>query len=120
MTAYQVVNATSEDMDFFYKDCSMTVEGLYIDEDNLNAYYEEILKHTQVNEDFKFYVIKGRQMNEKYFLTGLNRYPDDMDIVVCTLKSMRRPLALAIPMRSWGGRWYNDVVINNELRERRR
>ena len=114
---YKVTMATTEDLDYFYKDWSLTIEGLKADRKNLDAYYEIIRKYTTVKPDFKFYIVKGWQMNSKYRLTGKNAYNDNLNIVVCTLESMDEPMKLAIPRFSWGGRWFTDIVDNNARRE---
>lgn len=114
---FAVKDATDEDMDYFYKDWSLTLEGLDTSKSSLEDYYNEIVKYTPVKDGFTFYVVKGKQMNEKYGLTGSNRYKNNLNIVVCTLDSMVKPMALALPRFTWGGRWFTDIVDNNARRE---
>jgi len=114
---YEVKQATMEDLDVFYDDWSLTLEGFLVDEENLDAYFKEITNYTTVKDDFAFYIVKGKQMNERYGLTGDNAYQDELNIIVCKLCSMDNPLTLAVPRFAWGGRWFKDVVDNNARHE---
>jgi hypothetical protein len=118
MGNYEVVQATDKDLDFFYEDWSLTVEGLSTEQESLDDYYDVLSEFTALKPDFKFFVIEGWLMNLKYGLTGTNAYPDHCHIVVAPNGQFEDIGKVAIPRFAWGGRWFNDIVDNNAVRQR--
>ena len=54
-------------------------------------------------------------MNDTYGLTGRNAYSDDLSIVSVTdINQMK----VTLPRFEVGGRWFDDIVDNNAMRER--
>lgn len=105
-------------LDRLYNDSAMTFEGLNLDEQNLNALKEFVADcGAGLKPDAPVYVTTGKVMNSSYSITGTNAYPDDLNIVSIMLADMENALAVAIPMRMYGGRWFDDIVDNNARRE---
>lgn len=102
-------------LDQFYKDWSLTIEGLSTE--HLDS-YEKVLKDLAgLKDGFAFYKVTGKAMNEKYGLTGDNAYKDDLTIVVVLLEDLVEPMKIVIPRFDWGGRWFTDIVDNNARRQ---
>ena len=96
---------TKEQFDFLYDNWAMTWEGL------AEESFEEALKECG-GENAKGYLIKGKDMNAQYHLTGTNAYPDDLNIfAIYPFKGLA--------MR-YGARWFTDIVDNNTRREKSR
>lgn len=96
---------TKEQFDFLYENWAMTWEGL------AEESFEEALKECG-GENAKGYLIKGKDMNAHYHLTGTNAYPNDLNIfAVYPFKGLAM---------MYGARWFTDIVDNNARREKSR
>lgn len=69
------------------------------------------------NAPKNLYTITGKQMNDKYHLTGDNAYPADLTIACIKLEDITEWQRITIPRFTIGGRWFDDVVDNNLRRE---
>ena len=109
-----------EQLDALYEDWSLTIEGLKPDEENLKEFLDWVRELTPLKRE-DVYTIEGAVMNREYNLTGTNAYPDTNCTLVCVkLADMEKPKAVTIPRFQIGGRWFTDIVSNNERRERAR
>ena len=100
---------------------AMTFEGVIAEDDSFEAIIEFLKEYNAIPEDrklVKFWVIRGDKMNKHYKLTGDNAYPDNLTIINIPLEQLKSISGVALPMRRYNGRWYSDVVSNNERRER--
>jgi len=113
-----VIKDGSAMLDEFYKDWSLTVEGLSATPESLGAYMKILTSLTDVKDGFAFYTVSGKTMNDKYGLTGDNAYPDNLTIVMVMLKDLVNPMKVAVPRFTWGGRWFTDIVDNNARKQR--
>jgi hypothetical protein len=115
----QIREITNEIFDMLYNHSALTFEGLVTDEENMNEVYEFFEENFNLKER-KCYVITGKQMNEQYRLNGNNAYQDDLSIVCFDLENFPKAdiQKLAIKRFEFGGRWFDDVVDNNALREK--
>ena len=96
---------TKEQFNFLYKNWAMTWEGL------AEESFEEALEECG-GENAKGYLIKGKDMNAQYHLTGTNAYPDDLNIfAIYPFKGLAM---------MYGARWFTDIVDNNTRREKSR
>ena len=96
---------TKEQFDFLYKNWAMTWEGL------AEESFEEALEECG-GENAKGYLIKGKDMNAQYHLTGTNAYPDDLNIfAIYPFKGLAM---------MYGARWFTDIVDNNARSEKSR
>ena len=111
---------TKAQLDELYKDWSLTIEGLQPDEANLKELLDWVKELTPLKRE-DVYTIEGSVMNRAYGLTGTNAYPERNCTIVCVkLADMEKPKAVTIPRFQIGGRWFTDIVSNNERRERAR
>ena len=96
---------TKKQFDFLYENWAMTWEGL------AEESFEEALEECG-GENAKGYLIKGKDMNAQYHLTGTNAYPDDLNIfAIYPFKGLAM---------MYGARWFTDIVDNNTRREKSR
>lgn len=105
-------------LDEFYNDWDLTFVGTTIDDENLlflKNWFEEY-NCKMLKEDF--YVINGKLMNDYYNLTGNNQYPNNLNILVVKQKDLENVNNIVMPRFELGGRWFTDIVDNNEMRER--
>lgn len=93
---------------------ALTIEGLA--EDSIPDFIEWIKEHTPMKNEIA-YVIKGKTMNRVYVLTGKNAYPDDLTIVSIKLEDMENSVAVVVPRFEIGARWFDDIIMNNAMRE---
>lgn len=111
-----VINVTTkEQLDALYNQSALTWEGLSSDEENLKAVRDWLEEHGAiVYVEPDFHIIEGKFMNEQYGLSGNNAYPED-----CTLVSVTDidQMKITIPRFEVGGRWFDDIVDNNRMRE---
>ena len=108
---------TKAQLDELYKDWSLTIEGLQPDEANLKELLDWVKELTPLKRE-DVYTIEGAVMNREYHLTGTNAYPDTGCTIVCVkLADMEHPKAVTLPRFQIGGRWFYDVVSNNEMRQ---
>ena len=111
---YTIYNVTNkEELDNLYKNSALTIEGLA--EDSICDFVEWITENTDVlTDNLVVYVTKGKIMNDNYYLTGNNRYQDDLSLVsVVDINLMK----VTFKRFEIGGRWCGDIVDNNASRE---
>lgn len=115
----EIKRCNSSDIDELYNGSALTFEGTTVDDDNLKwlINWFESYDCKMINEDF--YVITGKQMNEKYHLTGDNAYKNELTILCIKLDDLSNVKNIIMPRFEIGGRWFDDVVDNNISREQR-
>ena len=112
-----IINVTTrEQLNALYNQSALTWEGLSSDEENLNAVRNWLKEHEGILENTEptFHIITGEFMNTQYELTGSNAYPEDCTIVSVTDIDQ---MVIVIPRFEVGGRWFDDIVDNNAMRE---
>lgn len=111
-----IINVTTkEQLDALYNQSALTWEGLDTDEENLNAIKDWLEEHKAITDkEPTFYIIKGKLMNEQYGLSGDNAYPEDLNIISVTDINQ---LAITLARFEVAGRWFDDIVDNNAMRE---
>ena len=110
---YTIYNVTNKDeLDNLYKNSALTIEDLA--EDSICDFVEWITENTDVlTDNLVVYVTKGKIMNDNYYLTGNNRYQDDLSLVsVVDINLMK----VTFKRFEIGGGWFDDIVDNNGRR----
>lgn len=109
--------STKEQLNNLYNQSALTWKGLTSDEENLNAVNEWLNTNGAIIADTEptFHIITGELMNTAYGLTGDNAYADDLTIVSVTDIDMTKIILARFQV---GGRWFDDIVDNNAMRER--
>lgn len=103
-------------LDELYQDSALTWEGLALD--SIPDAADWISKHTTFKkEPVTAYITPGGVMNEMYGLTGDNAYPKNLTIVSFKLSDMENLGSLMTARFAVGGRWFDDIVDNNQRRE---
>ena len=103
-------NRVGEFLDKFERESTMTYEGLSLSDDmtEMENYFRE---YGYDKEDFILFYTDGKTVSDYYSLTGDNRYPDDLTIVFV-------PDYYDIKIKvTTGARWFDDIVLNNRMRE---
>ena len=93
---------------------ALTMEGLA--EDSIPDFIDWVKQYTPMKNE-RAYIVKGKTMNSVYGLTGNNAYLDDCTIVSIKLEDMENSMAVVIPRFEIGARWFDDIVMNNAVRE---
>ena len=120
MSRYEVVEADSAKLDDLYNGSSLTFEGCTTDKENLDYLYNWLKELGAIKEGIlPIYTYKGSLMNEKYGLTGTNKYPNDLNFITVMLEDINYSNDLAFKRFEIGGRWFDDIVNNNTMREER-
>lgn len=117
-TKHDVSGSDKATFDKLYNNEALTAEGMAITKDDEDKNCRMIAKWFKTNSGIKdavdvdIYIISGKAMNDYYYLTGKNRYPDDFTIVCIDWidAGAKSPYKGA-----W--RWFSDVVDNNAKRE---
>ena len=120
MSRYDLVQADSDKLDEFYNDSSLTFEGCTTDKDNIDYLYNWLKELGCIKEEngpLAIYTYKGSLMNDKYQLTGRNKYPADLNMITVMLKDINFNGKLPLARMELGGRWFDDIVENNRYRE---
>lgn len=112
MKVVTVVN--KEGIEALANKSALTLEGL--SEESIPD-FDEWIKHYTSTDEAVYHVISGKLMNDSYHLTGSNRYPDDLTIVSVDGIDLG---PVTIPRFQIGGRWLDDVIQNNLMRERKK
>ena len=103
-----------EEFALLYSKDALTLEGLA--EEEASKFIDWIKDKTGMKKD-RAYIIKGKDMNQFYSLTGSNAYSDDLTIVCISFEDIEDVGKLVIPRFEIGARWFTDVVDNNARRE---
>lgn len=109
-----VTVTTRNQLQELYDKSALTWEGMTTDEGNLREIENWVKEHAVNTDKIVFHIITGKVMNETYGLTGRNAYKDDLTIVALTGINTA---PLAVPRFEVGGRWFDDIVDNNQYRE---
>lgn len=113
----KIINvSTKEQLDALYNQSALTWEGMDTSEENLNDIKNWLDNHGAILENTEptFHIISGELINNTYRLSGTNAYPEDLGIVsVTNINQMK----ITIPRFEVGGRWFDDIVDNNVMRE---
>lgn len=105
-------NRVDEMLDEFFVTSAFTFEGIDItDKPGMKKLEKELRKNGYTENDILTYHYSGKDMNEKYNLTGDNRYSDDLTFL--TIPKFYNPMFKLLV----GARWFDDIVDNNMRRE---
>ena len=107
---------SGSELEYLYNHSALTWEGLVITEDSLSQVSDWLKSKDALTSEPGFYVITGKFMSDYYKLTGTNRYPDDLNIVSVDPECINLGKVIIARFES-GGRWFDDIVDNNEYRE---
>jgi hypothetical protein len=105
-------NRIDEHLDEFFNTSAFTFEGIDITDKFSNSRLAKSICDNGYKEDEVLgYWFTGKEMNEKYHLTGDNAYPDDLTFLV--IPKFYNPMYKLM----CGARWFDDIVDNNLRRE---
>ena len=115
---YKLVEVINKDtLDLLYEESALTIEGLQLD--SIDAFIQDIGQRAgYIHDSIEVYITKGKLMNEVYGLTDSNAYKDDLTIVSIKLSDIKDISSILLYRFSIGGRWFDDIVDNNYLRQK--
>ena len=103
-------------LDELYNESAFTLEGFSPAAENLCALENWLKSHGAIIDgEAVAHIIKGGFMNLSYDLTGDNAYPNELTIISVTGIDQ---IKIALQRFMIGGRWFDDIVENNERREK--
>lgn len=115
---YELISVDSNKFDEFYDDSSLTFEGCTTDKSNIDYLYNWLKDVGVLKEGtLPIYTYTGSSMNKKYELIGDNKYSDDLNFITIMLKDILCNSKLICKRFELGGRWFNDIVDNNMIRQ---
>lgn len=115
---YNLIHADSDKISELEKGSAFTWEGLNSDDNSLSQVVDFFTKESK---GFKvpcdIYWWSGKEFDDKYGLTGDNRYPDNLTFVSIPLDMWSEMGNLPMLKFQVGARWLDDIVDNNARRE---
>lgn len=106
----------SMDFEKAYKGSYYTITGVGGDIEEWKKGYQDICDKNEIGKIKEFYEFTCKEMNERYNLTGNNRYPDDLHFLAFPLDGLNTG-KLAMMKLQMQDRWFDDIVDNNADRE---
>ena len=94
-----------------------TIVGCDGDLNEWTAGYRELLGERGIGKPKEFYTFKGADMNEHYGLTDNNAYNDDLTFLMFPLDGLVVPKLAYFKLMAQD-RWFDDIVDNNQRREK--
>lgn len=108
---------TKEQLDKLYNCSALTLEGLQTDNKNLQDFAKWIKSFSEISDPLPMYITTGETMNKEYGLTQKNKYSNELTIVSVDLKDIKEINKIILPRFAIGGRWFDDIVNNNQERQ---
>ena len=115
---YKIIELTEENKrDIFkqlYDNWAITIVGLVPEE--VDAFVKIIDEYGSLEDNIHVVHILGKDMNEFFGLIK-DPYPDNLNIYSICCKYVENINGIVIPIRSFGMRWFTDIVDNNAEHE---
>lgn len=106
------------DFDKMYSGSWYTITGVGGDEAEWKSGYQKMLEDSGIGKISEWVEFTGAEMNVRYGLTDENAYPDDLHFLAFPLDGLNVG-KLAIFKMQMQDRWFDDIVANNDVRQRR-
>ena len=108
---------TKEQLNELYNGSALTFTGICPDDESINGMVNWLKEYSEVSNPLPIYIISGKTMNNNYNLKGSNKYKDNLTLISVKNDDIKNLGAIIIPRFEVGGRWFNDIVDNNAMRE---
>ncbi len=116
---FEKIEVTTKDqLDELYSSSALTFIGVSAEEESINALIDWLKEHSEISNPLPVHIISGQTMNDNYGLTGTNAYKEDLTLISIKLENIKNVNAIAIPRFEVDGRWFDDIVNNNAMREK--
>lgn len=116
---FEKIEVTTKDkLDELYSSSALTFIGVSAEEESINGLIDWLKEHSEISEPLPVHIISGKIMNDNYGLTGTNAYKEDLTLISIKLENIKNVNAIAIPRLGVGGRWFDDIVDNNAMKEK--
>lgn len=109
---------TKEKLDELYNSSALTFTGVSAEEESIKDLIDWLKEHSEISDPLPVHIISGQTMNDNYGLTGTNAYKDDLTLISIKLENIKNVNAIIMPRFEVGGRWFDDIVNNNAMREK--
>ncbi len=109
---------SEEQLDELYNSSALTFVGVSSEEESLNQIVDWLKEKTEISNPLHIYITSGKTMNENYRLTGDNAYPNNLTIISIKIEEIKNINAIVMARFEVGGRWFDDIVDNNAMREK--
>lgn len=117
---YSIHNATSSDLDKFYKNCDFAIfKNKKFNENDAKKLSKKISRIDGFNESvpsINFFIVDGKTMNKKYDLHAA-KYEDNQILVIFPLNLFKTNNGIITAKQMTNSRYFNDIVDNNEYKE---
>ncbi len=110
-----VIELTAKDIDLAYDGWFYTILGAGGD---LNEWIEGVggaLVKNGIGTPVQWYSTKGKALNDRWDLTGTERFDDDLTILMFALDGLNVG-KLAMFKLAMGDRWFTDIIDNSVRR----
>lgn len=116
---FKKINVTTKDkLDELYESSALTFTGISTDDESINQMMDWLKEKSEISNPLPVHIIKGQTMNENYGLTGNNAYPNDLNLISIKLEDIKNIGAITMARFEVEGRWFDDIVNNNAMREK--
>lgn len=116
MYLQETTSNISAELDAAYEGWYYTIVGAGGNLEDWKKGIQDLLTKENIGTITKWIDFKGKDMNDKYGLTGDNRYPEDLTFLAFAIDGLDVG-KLAIFKLRMGDRWFTDIVDNDRRRE---
>ena len=117
---YSIKNATSSDLDKFYKNCDFAIfKNKKFNDKDAKKLSKKLYSIDGFNKSIKtinFFIVDGKTMNKKYDLNA-SKYKDNDILIIFPLNLFKTNNSIVIAKQITNSRYFNDIVDNNEYKE---
>lgn len=117
---YSIKNATSSDLDKFYKNCDFAIfKNKKFNDKDAKKISKKLYSIDGFNKSIKtinFFIVDGKTMNKKYDLNA-SKYKDNDILIIFPLNLFKTNNSIVIAKQITNSRYFNDIVDNNEYKE---
>lgn len=110
------MNSKRDMFQVMYDGSWYTIVGAGGDLNEWREGYQRMLTEQGIGKIKEWHTFKGREMNQRYGLTGNNAYPDGLTFLAFSIEGLNVEKLAVFKLRM-EDRWFDDIVDNNAARE---
>ena len=112
MIEMELIELNNENIDQAYDGWFYTILGCGGDPKEWMHEYQKLLDYEKIGQVHQWYKTTGKVLNDKWDLTGNERFKDDLSILMFDYKGMNIG-KLAIFKLKMCDRWFTDIIDNS-------
>ena len=116
MYLQETTSNISAELDAAYEGWYYTIVGAGGNLEDWKKGIQDLLTKENIGTITKWIDFKGKDMNDKYGLTGDNQYPNDLTFLAFAIDGLDVGKLAMFKLRM-GDRWFTDIVDNDRRRE---